>query len=93
MWLLKTHWRRMLRRSGAGEVFVKNPMHGPYLGVLCLRVASRLAACRVHGLHQFWVSEFSRMCTQLTQGANPHDVWSIAMTKGGVFAAHVLRGG
>jgi hypothetical protein len=26
-------------------------------------------------------------------GANPNDVWSIAITEGGVFAVHVLRGG
>ncbi len=26
-------------------------------------------------------------------GASPHDVWSIAITRGGVFVAHVLRGG
>jgi hypothetical protein len=26
-------------------------------------------------------------------GANPNDVWSIAITEGGFFAAHVLRGG
>jgi hypothetical protein len=43
--------------------------------------------------HQFWGRWILKDVHSAHPGANPHDVWSIAITKGGVFAAHVLRGG
>src|SRR5579859_4879621 len=43
--------------------------------------------------YQFWGHWLLKDVQSAHPSASRHDVWSIAITKGGVFAAHVLRGG
>jgi len=43
--------------------------------------------------YQFWGHWLLKDVHSAHPGASRHDVWSIAITRGGAFVAHILRGG
>lgn len=50
-------------------------------------------AMQIKRTHEFWGRWILKDVRSTHPGASQNDLWSIAITKGGVFAAHVLRGG
>jgi hypothetical protein len=50
-------------------------------------------AMQIKRTYEFWGNWIVRDARSVHPAASQNDLWSIAITKGGVFAAHVLRGG
>jgi hypothetical protein len=50
-------------------------------------------ATQVKRQYQFWGRWIVKDVHSANPGASHHDLWSVAITKGGVFVAHVLRAG